>query len=105
MTEVVLNRKRQLYHLSLWAFGIVLSAVLVVILTIVFLNSEENHKGVQRLLDCTTPGGVCYQQGRDSQSGAVGTINRITVVAVYCAKLPGNTTLAQIQACVELNLK
>lgn len=68
----------------------------------VLLNVQT---GTDRLVDCTTPGGKCYEQGSRSQSAAVKTINEMSVYAAYCAHKPDNDTVQEIKSCIEQELK
>jgi len=116
MTEVRNRRVEkagQMVHASLLALGV---AVAVALAFIVLAQGYQLQKlgGVaadtkrnsDRLVDCTTPGGKCYEQGRSATSGAVGTINRITIAAVYCSgKLGLSATIGDLTACVTAQTK
>lgn len=66
---------------------------------------SENHEGVIRLVDCTTPGGACYKQLRSPENNrSVDYIKEITILAASCAKVDGNITADQIRKCVESEL-
>lgn len=44
------------------------------------------------LVDCTTPGGGCYQQGRARADGAVSAVVRISIFVSQCGRLwPGES--------------
>lgn len=44
------------------------------------------------LVDCTTPGGDCYQQGRSRADGAVSAVVRISIFVSQCGRLwPGES--------------
>lgn len=83
----------------------VLLGVACTLLLIHITTGTNNY--TKRLVDCTTPGGKCYEQGRSATTGAVGTINQVVTVTVYCAKKAdrATVTLAQIQDCVNAQLK
>lgn len=92
-----------------WAFAITF-ALMVGYLAVVSSYELQQLRGVavdtqrnsDRLVDCTTPGGKCYEQGRSTTSGAIGTINKVTIAAVYCSgKLGPTATIAQLSTCVE----
>ena len=59
----------------------------------------------ERLQDCTTPGGSCYEQSRSGSSGAIRDINNITIAAAACADREGVDTVADIRKCIEDTLK
>lgn len=68
--------------------------------------ASDTKTNSDRLVDCTTPGGKCYEQGRNATSGAVGTINKVTVSAIYCSgKLGPTATVGQLNACVVALIK
>lgn len=77
-------------------------------LGLILLSNYYQLAGVRRsstiLVDCTTPGHKCYEQGRSATSGAVGTINKVTIVAIACSKIPSYDTIQEIQDCVKQNL-
>lgn len=66
---------------------------------------REIRTGNQILIDCTTPGHDCYEQGQQRTGEAIVRLNQIIVLASYCAKQPGNVTVEQIQACVVKGLR
>lgn len=90
----------------------VLGVAVAVMLGYILLNGQaqlqqlgkvaaDTKANSDRLVDCTTPGGKCYEQGRSTTSGAVGTINRVAVTVEYCAGHLGPTaTIAALNACV-----
>lgn len=41
----------------------------------------------QRVVDCTTPGGRCYQQGQERTAQAVGDVLRVSVYMAECSRL------------------
>ncbi len=46
----------------------------------------------ERIADCTTAGGTCYEQGRERSSGAIAAIVRISVYVTECGRLwPGES--------------
>jgi hypothetical protein len=63
--------------------------------------ANDTRRNSDRLVDCTTPGGKCYEQGRSTTSGAVGSINRVTIAAIYCSgKLGPSASINQLNMCV-----
>lgn len=68
-------------------------------------QSYQNGQVLDRLVDCTTPGGECYQQSQSQTGAAIDTINRLTVEAGWCAKsLPQGSTEAQYRQCIEAGM-
>lgn len=46
----------------------------------------------QRMVDCTTPGGRCYQQGQQRTAAAVGDVLRVSIYMAECSRLlPGES--------------
>lgn len=95
----------------------VLAVALAVMLGYILLNGQaqlqqlgkvakDTKTNSDRLVDCTTPGGKCFEQGRSSTSGAIGTINKVTISAIYCSgKLGPAATVAALNACVVALIK
>jgi hypothetical protein len=68
--------------------------------------AADTKRNSDRLVDCTTPGGKCFEQSRSATSGAVGSINRVTVAAIYCSgKLGPTATIDAINHCVATQIK
>lgn len=63
-------------------------------------TTYEAEQQRDRLIDCTTPGGRCFEDSQKRTADAVGNLNEITVFAAACADKAGVNTVAQIQACV-----
>lgn len=61
---------------------------------------REIRTGNQILIDCTTPGHKCYEDGQARARTFGANIQLIVVLAAACAKQPQNVTVEQIQACV-----
>ena len=96
-----------------WIFG---GAVVIAVISTVIIQgyqlsslshvSDDTRRNSDRLVDCTTPGGKCYEQGRSASSGAVGTINKATIAAIWCSgKLGPGATIQQLQLCVKAQIK
>lgn len=55
------------------------------------------------ILDCTKPGGTCYERNQTQLAALIAQLNRTTLITVECADaLDGN---AAISACVTRRLK
>lgn len=73
-------------------------------------QSVENGRLAEAIRDCTTPGGDCYQRSRQASADAVGSINRVTVIAAACAvginaDLPVAERERLIRACLTERLQ
>lgn len=103
MTEFHNKQIRRLTILKALFYLICTLTVLAIMVTLVVVVSVSisNSKSAKILVDCTTPGHQCYEQARSANSGAVGTINRSTIAAIYCSgKLGPTATVSQLQFCV-----
>lgn len=111
MTEV--ERKKRIY-LFLRSFLIVASIVILVGggiavgYTVFLIRSSQtsNRHLTTTILDCTTPGGKCYQESKQQTDQAVGSLTQIElkiVIAVkYCGnQLPKTATVTEITNCVQ----
>lgn len=103
-----IEAKGQLVRWLTWALAVILAlgmgaVVLISQYQLQRLGSvaADTKRNSDRLVDCTTPGGKCYEQGRSATGGAVGTINKVTISAIYCSgKLGPAATVAALNACV-----
>lgn len=84
-------------------------ALMAVATALVILNVKGN-KASDLIVDCTQPGGECYQRGQDGTAKAVQALvddadnTRSTVVwTEFCSKqvLPPTYTLQELFDCVE----
>lgn len=104
-----IDKKLKIY--TIWTYLLwIAAAILVATFSItMFVSITEVRKQTNLLVSCTTPTGACYKSGDRRHSGAVQLITenqkRIVTAAAYCAKLPGNTTLAQIEDCTNKELQ
>ena len=64
--------------------------------------AELNRRNGDRVIDCTTPKGQCFEESQRRTGAAVGTINEITVLAAYCAH--EHESEPEIRTCIEDNL-
>lgn len=96
-----IEAKGRLVKWLTWALAAVLALGMGGTVLISQYELQATRKGTDRLVDCTTPGGKCYEQGRSATGGAVGTINKVTISAIYCSgKLGPAATVAALNACV-----
>lgn len=113
MSDIEIRNLKQdnalkLYHWSRWLLVtlLVVATVLYGAIQVVTLNEVKNTS--DRLLSCTDPKGECYKSGDRRSGAAIKTINeqqkQVVTIAAYCAKQPGNTTLEQIEDCVNKEL-
>lgn len=89
-------------------FGLMLVGVLVVAYqnnTIARQTADTN----QRMADCTTPGGHCYDEGKTRTGQAIGDIIRATIYMAECARErprdSGPDYNQFLEACVEGKLR
>ena len=101
--QVVKARRR--YQFVGWLAAIIAGLLLIATLAYGVVTQTQNRQGVSILVNCTTPGHECYERGRSTQNGAVGTITQVSIVAAWCAKtLPPSVTLGQMQNCIRANI-
>lgn len=83
-------------------FLVMLGTVLSVITTLTnrSVNRATNHN-TDIIRDCTDPEGKCFQDGQARTAEAVGNINKVVTAASFCARLPENDTLDEVEACVK----
>lgn len=98
----------RLYHWSKWVLLAVITAAVLLYGCIQLVTLNEVRETSDRLLSCTDPKGDCYRNGDRRSGAAIKTINeaqkQVVTIAAYCAKQPGNTTLEQIEDCVNKEL-
>jgi hypothetical protein len=71
-------------------------ALFVVMLVAIAWQNNQVINQVQqannRLVDCTTPGGVCYEQGQKRTGAAIIALTRISIYVSQCGRLyPGES--------------
>jgi hypothetical protein len=53
---------------------------------------NEVQRANNRLVDCTTPGGVCYGQGQARTGAAIAALTRVSIYVSQCGRLyPGES--------------
>jgi hypothetical protein len=102
--------RRRANHINLGVLGV----VIIFVLTLFGLGVQNNHLSRQvnetnrRMSGCTTPGGACYEQGRQRTNQAVGDVVRVSVYVAECSRLwPGESGPAydaKLQMCVQQRL-
>lgn len=68
-------------------------------------TQKINRNTLDRLIDCTTPGMSCYQEGQRRTAEAVGNINLVIQLSAACADRQGVDTYEQIVKCVSEGLE
>jgi hypothetical protein len=64
--------------------------------------AKAAERTADRIEDCTSPDGDCYQRGQDAQAEAVGSINKVVILAAACAEgLDPDLSVADRRALVE----
>jgi hypothetical protein len=57
------------------------------------------------LIDCTTPGGKCFEQNQRRTGQVVVNLNEVTKIATICADRPGSISLEEMEACIKTELE
>lgn len=67
---------------------------------------EQNNQLLKEVKSCTDPSGTCAKRGQESTATAVSNINKITLMATYCAnRQPPPAVLEDVRKCVAEELK
>jgi hypothetical protein len=65
---------------------------------------RQTQQTNNRMADCTTPGGVCYEQGQKRTAAAITALTKISIYVSQCSRLfPGESGPqydAKIERCV-----
>jgi hypothetical protein len=65
----------------------------------------QNKQVLDQIMSCTDPRGPCYQNNQRVSHDAINNINRIALLAAYCAsKTPPYATVAEVRKCVETGI-
>lgn len=103
------DKDLKLYHWSRYVFVTLTTLLVVLVAVIQFVTLASVQDSTDRIQSCIDPHGACYKSGDRRSSAAIQLINsnqeKIVTAAAFCAKLPGNTTLQQIEDCVNKELK
>lgn len=98
----ILSRTERLVLLGILLVNLVIGAVVAVGVYKLQNLAETNRANGQLIVDCTTPGGTCYDQAQQQTGAAVATLSRVVVAAVECAdQLDGPA----VQACITARVK
>ncbi len=66
--------------------------------------SAENLRRIEaineRIADCTTAGGDCYEQGQARTGAILVEVTRIQILVDLCGRVADNDTLAEMEKCV-----
>lgn len=102
---------RRRYEIAKMAFIVVGTATSMVIVGILLAGMARleaitlgTRTNSQILIDCTSPTGKCYQASEKRTGSAIGTINQVSIYAAYCSKIPSNTTVKEIETCINKEL-
>jgi hypothetical protein len=79
--------------------------VALVALLLVYYRTDKSQQALEILQDCTIPHHACYDQGHKTTDKAISSINKVSILAAYCAKRPNVYTVPQIEHCVLIRLK
>jgi hypothetical protein len=100
-----LEKKRALARASAVLLQAACVLVALLALLLVYYRTDAATSSLTILKDCTIPGHACYDDGHKSTTQAIYSINKVSILAAYCAKQPELQTVAQIQRCVMNHLK
>ncbi len=96
--ELIKKRGRVILFDRLWrAF---LTLLLLGIGTIMIYDVIIGHQTRSEILDCTVPGGECYQEGQKRTQDVLDDIGEIIRLTVSCADEVGTQSEAEIRECV-----
>lgn len=109
-----LNRKRVIVLFVDGMFKFLVVVFFVVSMVLLLQNAKNGADARNRLLDCTTPEGTCFNEGQQRTAEAVKGIDsdgqdrekitRFTIIATQsCGKV--YVSLKDIQACVNVELE
>lgn len=93
--------------LTLIGVGSMTAILIIVLLTSSRISNLaiQTHENTQTLINCTTPGHACYEQGHTATSGAVGTIAQVIAAAAFCVKnLEHGVSQADLEKCIQANI-
>lgn len=78
-----------------------LLVVLVLVLVVqIYQLAQQNNQLNERIVDCTTPGRLCFEDGQKRTADAVALLNRYTEAAVVCADATGVQSREEVRACI-----
>lgn len=103
--------RRRANRINLGVLGVLVLLVAVLIAIAIQNNAvaRDVRATNQRMADCTTPGGRCYEEGRKRTENAVGAVVRISVYVAECGRLhPGESGPdfdRKLEQCVAERLK
>jgi hypothetical protein len=109
MSTPVITRRRTRALRTLFVATAVLAVIAMLLLVTVTAvgNRQVLDQAVEngdRVRDCTTPGGECFEQAARRQAEVIGDppapINDVVILAAACADRPGVDTAAEIRTCV-----
>lgn len=98
LKQVKLSRVARIYFIVMTALILAVCSVL----TWIAVGNRAINSAVQdntnRIIDCTTAGGSCYQNGQKSQATAVAAIVNAQLASAWCAR--HTKTFDAAQKCV-----
>jgi hypothetical protein len=99
--ELLKARARAIMLERLWR--VLWIVIVAIVAALIVADIIIGTRARAELLDCTTPGGECYEKSQEQTGGAVADIVKFSrdasVAAAHCADAPGQQTLAEIRKC------
>lgn len=96
-------------HRALGAVAGSLAGLLVVLVLVLVVQiyqvTQQNNRLNERIVDCTTPGRPCFEEGQKRTAEAVALLNQYTEAAVVCADREGSQPRPVVRACILRSLK
>lgn len=111
-----LLRKRARAEFIRWVFIALWTVLIAATLTAVLFSLQTATEQRDRLIDCTTPQGKCFEENNERTGKVVAAIvdstierarplhvttRKVAALAAFCADKPGSQTAQQIQDCIE----
>lgn len=111
--ELVRKRAINIALRRLSVFAGIVAFMTLLILDVLATNAGNQAR--QRIADCTTPGGVCFEEAQKRTAEAVRVLveqgrqreqdtQLIVRLAAACADQPGSQSAEQIRVCIEERL-
>ncbi len=101
--DLVKKRTRVIIMDRLWRTF--LSVVMLITIGILIYDVTVAAATREKIADCTTPNGECYQRGEERTGEVLIDVGEIVRLTMACADKAGVQTEEEIQRCVEKGLE